>query len=203
MAKGISKEQIIGVTLALIKDKENIRSVNLREIARHLGCAHTNLYNYYEDLDAILWDVMDEVLHKSLENLSEGIEKIDDDNIKLDNFYRRFVEFYIDNRGWFVLCWFEKLSGSRPQKNYDLTVKTVDYFADIVADVFHRMDGIKLIPKESKYILHNVHCYLHGEVSIFLAGRGLIKEETEFKNYVVDVCVKMTKLFVNSLKQGG
>lgn len=201
MAKGISKEQIIGVTLALIKDKENIRSVNLREIARHLGCAHTNLYNYYEDLDAILWDAMDEVLHKSLANLSEGIEKIDDYNIKLDYFYRRFVEFYLENRGWFVLCWFEKLRGSRPQKNYDLTVKAVDYFADIITDVFQRIDGIKLTPKESKYILHNVHCYLHGEVSIYLAGRGLIKEETEFKNYVVEVCVKMTRLFVNSLKQ--
>ena len=55
MRKGITKEQVVETTLKLIKDSENIRSVNLRGVAREIGCAHTNLYNYFSSFDELLW----------------------------------------------------------------------------------------------------------------------------------------------------
>ncbi len=43
--KKITKEQIISTALDLMRDKNELRTVNMREIARTLGCAHTNIYN--------------------------------------------------------------------------------------------------------------------------------------------------------------
>lgn len=202
MSKGISKEQIVHVTLELIKDREDIRSVNLREIARILGCAHTNLYNYYKDFDRILWDVLDVILEKSLEHMTAYIGQIGDYNLKLEHFFKRFIEFYLENIGWFRLSWFEKLKGDRPQKNIDMTTHTVEVFCGILTDIFQRIYGIILTMDEAKYVLHNVHCYLHGEVSIFIAGKGLIVEEAGFKKYVANECVKIAGLLANSVKQG-
>lgn len=43
-------------------------------------------------------------------------------------------------------------------------------------------------------IFHLVHCYLHGEISIFISGRALIQEETAFKQYVLKECIKISRL---------
>ena len=50
----ISKELIVETALALINEEGSSSKVNLREIARRLGCAHTNIYNYYPSLDELL-----------------------------------------------------------------------------------------------------------------------------------------------------
>lgn len=47
ISKGITKQNIVNVTLNLIKDIENIRTVNLREIGRVLGKLGSGLQDIY------------------------------------------------------------------------------------------------------------------------------------------------------------
>jgi AcrR family transcriptional regulator len=51
----ITEERIIETALALILSEGGIQGLNLRRIARELRCAHTNLYNYFPDMDSLLW----------------------------------------------------------------------------------------------------------------------------------------------------
>lgn len=199
MSRGITKESIVNITLELIHDKENIRSVNLREIARVLGCAHTNLYNYFEDLDAILWDALDIVLVRSTEFILSGMDKIKDAEEKLELFYRRIIDYYLQNRGWFRLFWIEKLRGKRPESNIKLTADVVGKHVVMLAELFEELYCVKLTKEEAMYVFHTVHSYVYGEISIFIAGRGLIPGEEEFRKYILRESIKLSRLLVLSI----
>lgn len=198
MKKGITKEQVVEQTLILIKDKENIRSVNLREIARSLGCAHTNLYNYFSSFDDLLWVTHIKVLEIFLQELNEKLLKSNDDELKLKYFFAQFVEFPLHNKGWFRLAWFEILKGERPEENNIATMKTVDAFVDAIENIWNSIYGFAPNKDKIRYAIHNVHCYIHGEVSIYIAKRGLIQEEVAFKDYVITESIKIMKLLLNS-----
>ena len=199
MAKGITKENIVNITLELIRDKENIRSVNLREIARALGCAHTNLYNHFPDLDGILWSALDEVAARSVDFILAGMDAIETPDGKLEHFYKQLMDFYIGNRGWFRLFWVEKLQGKRPDNNKSLTEITVKKYVQLLAILFETLYQVKLADEQVMYVFHTVHCYMYGEVSIFISGRGLISDEKKFKEHVLRECIKLSRLLVLSI----
>lgn len=200
MAKGIDREQILNVTLDLVRYQENVHNVNWREIARNLGCAHTNLYNYYKDLDQIYWDALDIILAKLEVCLTSDLSQYADGKARMIAVYTRFLDFYLENPGWFRLVWLEKLEGARPQKNVDLTNQTVSVFTSTLISLLAEQYDLNLTHNQAKYILHTVHCYLHGEISIHISGRGLIKEQDAFKQHVIAECVHLTGLLALGMK---
>jgi len=202
-SKGITKENIVNVTLDLIKDRDNIRSVNLREIARVLGCAHTNIYNYFRDMDEIFWASLDEVLEKSIIFINNKLDGKDCPDKKLQNFYNGFIEFYIENRGWFILFWMEKLHGATPERSLNKITNTVSQYNSILNNIFTKLYQVQLNEQQVMNIFHTVHCYLHGEISIFLCGRGLITEETAFKERTLNECIRLNTLLIQNIKAGG
>ena len=198
MKKGITKKQVLNVTLNLIKDKEDIKNVNLREIARMLGCAHTNLYNYFNSFDDLLWEAHVALLKKASAKIREKMSQTNDEELKLQYFFFEFTDFYLNNKGWFRLAWVEIIGGQRPRNNELATIQTVDAFVDSLITIWKNLYKVETQREKMKYALHNVHCYIHGEISIFIAKRALIPEENEFKEYVTKEAVKMMKLLLNS-----
>lgn len=51
----LTADRFIDVTLDLIAEKGGSQDVNLREIARRVGCAHTNVYNYFSSFEDLMW----------------------------------------------------------------------------------------------------------------------------------------------------
>jgi AcrR family transcriptional regulator len=198
ISKGISKESIVNTTLELIRCRENIRSVNLREIARVLGCAHTNIYNHFSDLDGIFWEAVNHILVKSSDFINEDLEKCEGFQKRLELFYSRFIQFYLQNKGWFRLFWIEKLEGERPQKNTDLTGEIVEGYVRILMELYEKVYSVKLENKQVMNIFHTIHCYMYGEVAIFIAGRSLISNGTDFCEHVLEECLRITELSVKS-----
>jgi len=48
-------ERFITTTLELIAEEGGSLGVNLRQISRRMGCAHTNVYNYFDSYQDLLW----------------------------------------------------------------------------------------------------------------------------------------------------
>ncbi|MBZ9622502.1 TetR/AcrR family transcriptional regulator [Clostridium sp. FP2] len=197
MKKGITKEQAIDAALELMRNRDDIRSVNLREIARNLGCAHTNLYNYFGSFDDLLWEAHIEVLKKFSENLEKHISVVDNYDQKLLCFFNEFVDFYINNKGWFRLAWVEIIGGERPKVDEIATVKVVDGLVENIETIWKNL--YNYTPKRDKIrnVLHIVHAYMQGEVSIYIARRSLISDESEFKIYVANTAKSMFELLLS------
>lgn len=194
----LSREQIIETTLNLINQEQGLHNVNLREIARNLGCAHTNIYNYFQDFNELLWHAVDAAATQFVYYITQNLDSFPDEGSKLEHYFYNYIDFYLNNRGWFKLIWFEQVGGGRPKESIELSYHIVDQLTETLRAICcHRITA-----QQAHYLLHTVHCYIHGEISIFLAGRGLIKAEPEFRNYVKKESLKLFGLLLNDMKKG-
>ncbi len=179
MKKNITKEQIVKTALELMKNKSNLHSLNLREIARTLGCAHTNLYNYFPSYSDLLWETH-AVLHEAfIEMLIKKLNMANTAEIRLSYFFEAFVDTYMENKGWFRLVWHEHIGGARPQRDVDVIDATGKALNKHVSEIWTEFSRTRPDANNIKRVLHNTHCYIVGEISNYLLGRGLIENESE------------------------
>lgn len=217
MKKGITKEQVIEKTLEITRDNQDFSKVNLRVIAREVGCAHTNLYNYFSNFDQLLCEVYIKVLSIFSAKIMEGISGINDYILLLRKLFNEIIDFYLSNRGWFRLLWIESISGIYKEAGYIEASKSADKFVYIIEkNIKNNQSEAPAIGQLKNYI-HIVHCYIYGEVSLYISNHSFIQtgtntlqkaglipftadrsipEETSFRKYVVDEAMKIFLLFL-------
>lgn len=199
MKGNITKEQIVETALALIKNKSDLHGLNLREVARTLGCAHTNIYNYFPSYSDLLWEThttLHEVFMKML------IKKLDTTNtaeIQLAYFFEAFAQIYMENKGWFRLAWHEHIEGERPGRNIEVLEETNKVLTQRISEIWMELSETNPGTENISRVLHNTHCYIVGEVSNYLLGRGLIENEAELKVYIAREAVRMFKLCLSDI----
>lgn len=189
MKKSITKKQIIETALDLLKDQSDIRNVNLREIARVLGCAHTNLYNYFSSFNDLLWEAHMEIENKFIEQILLTLENVQDNKVKLHQFYFSLSELYLDHKGWFRLAWLDYIDDVRPEKDKIATEKVVNTMVEILEAIWLSIYPNAPDRERIHGVLHDVHCYIVGEVSNFINGRGLIQDKEVLKKHIAETAV--------------
>jgi AcrR family transcriptional regulator len=199
MKKKISKEQIVNVTLELIRNKNDLRELNLREIARTIGCAHTNIYNYFPSYTDLLWETHATLGDIFVRTINRKLSETLDSRQKLKCFFETCIEFYLSNKGWFRLAWLEYIGGNRPESHVEITSKVVDELIHHLIAIWNDVYNVKHSEGNIFRVLHNTHCYIIGEVSNFISGRATIKDEDELKDYMLEQAVG---IFVKCLKEG-
>jgi AcrR family transcriptional regulator len=194
MKKNITKEQIVHTTLELMQNKNDLQGLNLREIARALGCAHTNLYNYFPSYKDLLWETHAALQEMFMEILTEKLKTVKSAELRLNCFFKAFVDMYVENKGWFRLAWHEYIGSERPPKDLEATVKTNMELNRHIAQIWNELTGEYPDAEQIKRVLHNTHCYIVGEISNYLLGRGLIENEVELKTYITAEATRMFQL---------
>lgn len=194
MKKNITKEQIVYTALDLMRDKNNLRGLNLRELARTIGCAHTNLYNYFPSYTDLLWEVHTVLQKKSMEILAARLSEVKIAELKLQCFFNTILDTYLDNKGWFRLAWLEYIGDNRPENDIIATNTAASQLNSCIIEIWEELYGVPLDKEIVRRVLHNTHCYIVGEVSNYIAGRGLIENEPELKNYVVKEAINILTL---------
>lgn len=189
--KNITKAQIISTALDLLRDKNELRTVNMREVARTLGCAHTNIYNYFPSYTDLLWETHTAILEAFMETLREKISSAAIAEIKLQYFFDTFVQMYLDNQGWFRLVWLEYISADRPKSNMETTARVHLEINHIILSIWQELNGAAPDDAVVNRVVHNIHCYIIGEVSNYISGRGLIKNEAELRKYIVNESINI------------
>lgn len=194
--KPISREQIIEMTLKLLRNRSEVQSLNLREIARALGCAHTNLYNYFPSYPQLLWEAHAACVEKMSEQIGAVAAAALAPKYRLQAFFYAVVRVYLENTGWFRLAWLEYLKEPRPESNELAVTAAREMMNRTVAQIWQEMTGRSASPVKLEETVHFVHCYLIGEISNYISGRRLIEEEEEFCRSVVRQAVRCTALLL-------
>lgn len=194
MRKHITKEQIVATALELLKDKNDIGCVNLREIARTIGCAHTNIYNYFRSFDELLWELRITIEKNFITELSQQLSHIQEDEVKLNRFFYTIAKMYLDNKGWFGLLWIHYIDGVRPDKDIVATKQTVGQMLDFLREIWLGIHHVAVDQALIFRVLHNVHCYIVGEVSNYIHDRRLVHDAEELKTYIADTSVSIFTL---------
>jgi AcrR family transcriptional regulator len=196
--KNITREQVVETALELMKRKSDLRSLNLREIARTLGCAHTNLYNYFPRYNDLLWEAHAAVQEIFMETLEKKLSKASDAELRLAYFFEAFAETYLDSKGWFRLMWQEPVSGERTKRDIEATENVNKMMIRHISEIWKELSGVIPDADAIKRVLHNTHCYIVGEVSNYLSGRGLIENEAELKSHIIREAINIFKLCLSN-----
>ncbi len=88
LRSGVTADRFVDTTLELIAEQGGSGPVNLRQIARRLGCAHTNLYNYFASYPDLLWEAFRRTLVIYGDWLLRGL----DDSLSPADYLRRVLE---------------------------------------------------------------------------------------------------------------
>ncbi len=80
-------DRFVETTLELIATEGGAGPVNLRQVSRRMGCAHTNVYNYFAGFQDLLWSAF----RRTLSIYGTWLTKDLDDSLEPDDYLRRVL----------------------------------------------------------------------------------------------------------------
>lgn len=160
-------ERLLDVTLDLIDERGSSRGVNLREIAKRAGCAHTNAYNYFYNLEELFWYALARLLKRMELYMVEKVGLVYDSDQYFENFILSQIDFSFEHPGWYRFIWLEHISGSPPRV-------VMRYWEKITADfvlVIFALSRKRLTQKQCETVAQIIRGYIHGEICSMLSGK--------------------------------
>ncbi|WP_175413052.1 TetR/AcrR family transcriptional regulator [Clostridium sp. AWRP] len=175
----ITKEIILEKTLQLVDENEGIKNVTLRDIAKNVGCTHTNLYNYFGSLSEIFWEALGQVLIKMINYSRDNLTFKDDPEKDYYVILSNFIDFSLDHIGLYKLLRMESIDGEPPSEVMNIVTSARKEFDKNILEAARG----KLSEERASFVSDVFFAYLHGEISLWINKRRLrvSKEDTKAK----------------------
>ncbi len=175
-SKGPSRERFIEETLTLIAEKGGSRDVNLREISRRVGCAHTNAYNYFNNMDDLLWETFRRALHLYAEGITDGLDDRLSGYKYFDRLIRNMVGFAVDNPGLYRFIGSDPLNPETIPKDIIETITGLKLF---YLKVFRALGRGTITAKKADQAGNTILSYMDGEIFNLINGRYLPDDQIQ------------------------
>jgi len=160
--------RLVDATLDLIERNGGCRGVNLRQIAARAKCAHTNLYNYYDSLEALYWAAMDRALERLEAYTARQLAAHTGKTSSFCAFLTAQLDYARQHPGLYRLFWLEPLSGKPlPQTILRLDAMRTLWIRQIGEHLHNR-----LAAENHAWAGQIVHGYFHGEVCKLIGRRA-------------------------------
>ena len=171
---GPTKERFVEETLVLITEQGGSQGINLRQVARRVGCHHTNAYNYFADYDELLWEATRRALLRYAEHLVVGL----DDSMPQLDYFRQLVtslaSFPQDNPGLHRFLGAEPIPGGIIP---DDVLDTVGRIKTWLFAAFTAVSGSRIDPAEAEDFCNITFGYIEGESIDLINGRVVLGED--------------------------
>ena len=165
---GDTAHRFVESTVKLIAEREGSHDVNLRNIAREVGCAHTNVYNYFNGVDELMWKAMESVLFKLGEYLQQDLSDSLPPKDYLEQLMTNYVEFAEEQPGFFRFISTDPLVSSEiPENIQEIIQSLVDFFNR----VFQQLSEDKLDHPKAAEVGSIILAYLEGDLLDMINGR--------------------------------
>jgi len=191
------KEKLITTTLDLIAQQNGLHGVNLRQIATKAGCAHTNIYNYYQNFEDLLWDAILKIGELWIES---GADKYRDLK-SLEEVVEQFANIQIDlaweNPGWYRCLWQEPLSGNMPARVMEARRSQ----RDLLTQAFVKVSQNRLDQSRADRLFQIVFTYIHGSISLMINGRVVRTGQPAYKAQVIQNVRFIIEAFIKEFGQ--
>jgi AcrR family transcriptional regulator len=175
-------EHLVEAALKLIEERGGLHGVNLRQIAKEAGCAHTNVYNYYQDFEALLWDVFDRIGEVWMDYRAQHLQP----GLAQDELVRQLfsvqIDFALKHPGWYRCLWSEPLSGKPPKEIVDNRRKQRDAMARLLIE----MQPNTLSKEQADNLFVILFNYVHGAISLLINGRVYRSDLQSYKLQTLD-----------------
>jgi AcrR family transcriptional regulator len=172
--RGPTAERYVDATLALIAESGSSTGINLREISRRIGCAHTNAYNYFSSRDDLMWAAF----RKTLRIFATAITKNLDDTLSgrayFRQLFRNMIDWPLENHGLhrFISC--DPLD---PEQIPQDIIDTVFAIKRWLFETLRTLCGGRMSGDQVARLGDILLAYMDGEVLNLINGRVLPGED--------------------------
>ena len=171
---GPTAERYIETTLELVIEQGGSSHVNLREISRRIGCAHTNVYNYFESREDLLWHAMRRVLQQYGDAMTSGLDETESPSSNFRRLMRNLVEWSVNNPG---MHRFISSDPIKPEEIPQDIVENVSILKSWLTQMLKTIADNRLDGEELRDLVDIMLGYLDGEVFNLINGRVLPGED--------------------------
>lgn len=171
---GPTAERYIETTLELVVEQGGSTQVNLREISRRIGCAHTNAYNYFESREDLLWHVLRRALQQYGDAITSGLDGNKSPSSNFRRLMRNLVEWSINNPG------LHRFISSDPIKPEDIPqdiIENVSTMKGWITKMLRAFADNQIDGERLRDLVDIMLGYLDGEVFNLINGRVLPDED--------------------------
>ncbi|WP_297428049.1 TetR/AcrR family transcriptional regulator [Clostridium sp.] len=193
--KNISKELIIETTLALIEENDGMRDVNLRGIAKRIGCNHTNLYNYFDGLDEIFWESLGQAIRNMVEYSDSNLDKTDDLEEKLYLLLANMIDFSFQHVSWYRLMWLDNIKGEPSSEVFEVIKNAGEKFNEKILKACSN----RINKKRAEEVGDILFGYLNGEICKWISHRGFEDSEEKVKTKILLNLKHLYKLLIQEV----
>jgi AcrR family transcriptional regulator len=110
--KQIQTERMKGYFIEAAKELlkgEGLRSVSTRSVAEKAGYSYATLYNYFKDINDLVFECVKDFLTECESIAEERTKKIKPGKEKIKAITTAYIDFFIEYPGIFELCFIEKI----------------------------------------------------------------------------------------------
>ncbi len=134
---------------------EGIQSVSVRKIADEAGYSYATIYNYFDDLNSLLWSVKKDMIQDLIEWMKD-IQISDLNGIK--HLFHRYIEYYITYPNVFKFFYFYTLEVSidEIEKEFNFYQLWNSTFSVIMEEYHLTNKDIEVISKCLIYSIHGI-----------------------------------------------
>lgn len=165
------RDAFISAVLEMLDEGTALRDLNLRKVARRIGCAHTNAYNYFGSFEELLWWSLREALERMIAFAAgdEGAAAGTDETTAPGggNLMEGYVDFALQHPAWYRLIWIEPLGGEAPRE----VAEYLDVPSSLYTEWLAAYTGLEKSDAELAAGGRILHGYVHGELAAISSGR--------------------------------
>jgi len=167
-------QRLVEATLELIAEGGGSLGVNLRGISRRVGCAHTNVYNYFDSFQSLLWAAFRRALRIYGEHLTRGLDTTMPAGVYLETVVSNLASFPRENPGLYRFIGSDPIEpGTLPGDVMDTVVAMKRWFSLVVAAAA----GPSVDPTSAGSAADIVLAYIDGETLNLINGRSIPDED--------------------------
>ena len=170
----LTADQFVDVTMTLIEEKGGSHDVNLREVSRRVGCAHTNAYNYFADFEALLWAAYGKTIEFYGNYLTDGLNSAESDSGYFRSIIEKLARFPMDHPGLYRFIGSDPLPiANMPPDIMNSIAGMKEWFIEIVS----MMVGSGVVHADVAEVVDILIAYISGESFDVINGRMLPDED--------------------------
>ena len=141
--------------------KEGVESVTVRKVADIAGYSYATIYNYFTDLNQLLWEVKKLMINDIVEALYKKMAGTAKDVDGIKKSFKMYVEYFLENPNVFKFFYFHHLGKpaeetGENEEDPDFDAMWKETFKELVISGKIRAEDIEVLARTLIYAVHGL-----------------------------------------------
>ncbi len=155
--------------------REGVESVSVRKVADVAGYSYATLYNYFEDLNHLLWEVKKIMIEDLMRDMREKVSFPLNEKEDIKTMFKEYIQYYLTHPNTFKFFYFYEVR--QPKRNIEEADNGQDFSAmwGETFKSFVKSGGLQ--EGEVEAVAKTLIYAIHGMLTLSFSNNGDLRDE--------------------------